>query len=59
MLFANALCVETPGENRSPVWSFFRQKLPHRPQYPLPHRLSTSALPPKADILAAVTDFRF
>ncbi len=24
--------------NRSPVWPFLRQKLPNRPQYPLPHR---------------------
>jgi len=26
--------------NRSAVWSFLRQKLPHRPQYPLPHRVA-------------------
>ncbi len=26
--------------SRSPVWSFLRQKLLNRPQYPLPHRIA-------------------
>ncbi len=36
--------------NRSPVWSFFRLKLLNRFDHSLPHRKSTSSLPPAADV---------
>ncbi len=36
--------------NWSPVWPFLRQKLLNRFDHSLPHRKSTSALPPAADV---------
>ncbi len=36
--------------NCSPVWPFLRQKLLNRFDHSLPHRKSTSALPPAADV---------
>ena len=45
--------------NRSPVWSFLRQKLLNPFDHSLPHRKSTSALPPATDIPVALADFRY
>ncbi len=54
---ARTACFERLAGVIVTVWPFLRQKL--RLYDPLPHRVSTSALPPAADILVAVTDFRF